>query len=35
MDGQNVQGQATQNENPLLMFMTLLEDGPDLSKKWM
>jgi hypothetical protein len=33
--GQNVQGQVAQNENPLLKFMTLLENEPNLSKQWM
>jgi hypothetical protein len=33
--GQNVQGQGGQNENPLLRFITLLENGPNLSKQWM
>jgi hypothetical protein len=42
MDGENVQGQASgqifqgqaaQNENPLLRFRTLLENGQEYSKK--
>ena len=33
--GQNVEGQAAQNEIPLLRFMTLLGNGPNLSKQWM
>lgn len=35
MVGQNVQGQAAQNKNPLLRFVTLLENGQEHSKKWM
>ena len=35
MDGQNAQGQPEGNENVLLRFVMLLNDGSEHPKRWM